>query len=208
MYLIDETYFIREYSIPNITEAQTEAYNDLELFVDDYARQLLRNLLGDVLFTELDTYIIDGVFVESGTPQKWINLVKGCEYNDKVWLGILQENGLFKKSIITPFVYSHWLLSKVSEMTGIGDVKLQGQNVNQVNPTQRIISTWNEFVEQYQGSCNNYPKVYFKGFTQVIDWLDNINDNNVSLTQFVSENSTDYPDAKLKMYDFKNQLGV
>lgn len=71
-------------------------------------------------------------------------------------------------------------------MTGLGDTKGNPKGSSLVNPTQRFVNVWNEFVERYQG-CSN-PKV--------------------SLLQFVSDNSTDYTSENKKLFELKNQLGL
>ena len=92
MYIIDETYFNRELSIPNVNEAQSEVFDTVNPLVDEYARQLLRDALGIELFNVLDSYVIDGVFDETSAPQYIIDLVNGKEYvKDDItykWIGL------------------------------------------------------------------------------------------------------------------------
>ena len=62
----------------------------------------------------------------------------------------------------------------------------------------------------YQTGCNNYnPTVFYKEGVKVIDWIgNNTNDDYVSLIKFLSDNDQDYPEASLKLYKTKNQLGL
>ena len=52
MYIIDESYFKRELSIPNINETLSDAKDNLQGFIDDKVRLLLQNSLGYQLFKE------------------------------------------------------------------------------------------------------------------------------------------------------------
>lgn len=212
MYIIDETYFVRELHIPNVNEAQSESFDVLESFVDEYARQLLRDALGIDIFNELDSYVIDGVFDGTGAPQYIIDLVDGKEYTkDNIiykWNGLISTQGVFKKSLLANFVYSKWFENSFTTTSGVGEVTLNAQNANLVNPTQRIVTYWNRFVDMYQGCINAYPTVYFKGSTQVIDWLGNTNNTEVSLIQYLNDNETDFPNATKKLYKYQNQLGI
>lgn len=215
MYLIDATYFTREFNIPNINNAQSDTATDIESFGDEKPRLFMQNVLGYNLFTDFDTYVISGVFDSGiGTPQKWKDLVNGKEYTKDgklvKWQGLLQTIGVFKKSLLTNYTYYEWLISRLSTVSGIGEIQLQGQNSASVNSTQRLVTVWNEFVQMYQGSYYNSGRadVYFKGFVQVVDWLGGQNQDEISLIQFLIDNQTDYPDANLMRYEVKNQLGL
>lgn len=212
MYIIDETYFTRELSIPNVNEVQTEAYDTLNYFVDEYVRQLLRDALGIESFNELDNYVIDGAFDSTGAPQYIIDLVEGKEYDKSgvtyKWSGLINTQGVFKKSLLANYVYYQWLLNSFTAQSGVGEVTLNPQNANLVNPTQRLVSTWNKFLEMYQNQCLKYPQVYYKGYTQVIDWLGLSTNTEVSLIQYLQDNKTDFPKATLRVYEYQNQLGI
>jgi hypothetical protein len=212
MYIIDETYFTRELSIPNVNEVQTEAYDTLNYFVDEYVRQLLRDALGIESFNELDTYVIDGAFDSTSAPQYIIDLVEGKEYEKSgityKWSGLINTQGVFKKSLLANYVYYNWLLNSFTTQSGVGEVTLNPQNANLVNPTQRLVSAWNKFLEMYQNQCLKYPHVYYKGYTQVIDWLGFSTNTEVSLIQYLQDNKTDFPNATLRVYEYQNQLGI
>lgn len=212
-YLIDETYFQRELFVPNADDQDRSVYKDLQSFIDDKARLCLKEALGYTLFKDFDSYVTNGN-LGSGAPQKWLDLVNGVEYtvnNDTYrWDGLLIEEGAFKRSVLAYYVYYHWLEYSQSTMSGVGEVVLNAKNAINVNSTQRMTSTWNDFVELYQGKkCKyNYSEYYHNGI-KVIDWLSNdTNDYYVSLVKFLSDNDTDYPDASLKLYNTINQLGL
>lgn len=212
MYIIDATYFNRDKNIPNINEVQTEAYDIVNSFCDELGRQLLRDALGNDLFNDFDTYVVAGVFDNSSAPQKWIDFVEGKEYivNDvsHKWSGLISTQGVFKKSLITDYVYAKWLEFNFTTQSGVGEVTLNPQNANIVNPTQNIVRCWNNFLEMYQGNTLAYPSIYYNGGSKVVDWYGGTRSTNVSLLSFLQDNETDYPNADLRVYEFKNQLGV
>ena len=61
MYIVDKTYFIKKLSIPNTEEHNSEQAIQLETSIDLYARQFLQVTLGNVLFSDLDSNVTDGV---------------------------------------------------------------------------------------------------------------------------------------------------
>ena len=212
MYIIDQTYFTRDLSIPNINEMQTEAFDNLNSFVDEYVRQLLRDALGIQIFNELDSYVIGGVFDGTGAPQYIIDLVNGKEYVNSgttyKWSGLISTQGVFKKSLLANYIYYKWLQSNFSTQSGVGEVTINPQNANLVNPTQKLVSVWNTFLLMYQNMNTCYPSVYYKGHTQVIDWLGINANTEVSLIQYLNDNDTDFSTATLRVYEYQNQLGI
>lgn len=224
MYIIDDTYFKSlNREIPNLDEADSRAFAELERIIDEKCRLLLLDFLSVEQFQEFDSYLVDGLFPENAqpdpmlpnyVPQKWIDLVKGVTYQvndvDLIWSGLIYEKGTYKGSLLADYVYSFWLEGMASYMTGVGDAKANPKGATLVNPTQRYVNTWNKFVEQYQGhlcgvSYNNYGWYCF-------DWyhfdLENRIKNEVSLLQFLIDKNEDYPNNNRKVFEVKNQLGL
>ena len=212
MYIINDTDFqAPKREIPNLYEADSKAFAELELLIDEKCRLLLLDFLTVDQFNELDSYLVNDMFPEdtSGIPQKWIDLVNGVEYtkNDVklIWNGLRYSKGSYKGSLLADYVYYFWLETQASYMTGVGDAKGQPKGAILVNPTQRLVSTWNDFIKQYQGvnefwyTNNNcfkyYPVCYRKNYE-------------VSLIQFLSDNEEDYPNDNRKYFEVKNQLGL
>lgn len=212
-YIIDETYFQREYYVPNVDELNSDANKELMNYIDEKSRLLIRDAIGYANFKELDANITNGN-LDSDAPQKWLDLVNGVEYTvgDKTyyWKGLKYKDGAFRSSLLTPFVFYYWLFFNQSTMSGVGEVIVMAKNAVHINSSQRIITVWNEFVNQYQGNCNSrQPKHYLHRGVPVIDWIGEDNNNDyVSLVQFISDKSEDYPNAPLKRYKIKNQLGL
>ena len=212
MYIIDQTYFIKELNIPNLNEMDSDVLTDLNIDIDKYVRQLLRDALGAELFKDLDSNITDGVLNVDATD-KWKNLVNGVEYvKDEVtytWKGLTYTEGAFKGSLLAKFVYFYWLRDSVSLLTGTGEKNITAEGAISVNASQKLISVWNSFIEEYQFvDFDCYPSVYYKNNVPVIDYLGASVNGYVSLLTFLTDNETDYPNAPLKVYETMNQLGL
>lgn len=211
MYLIDGSYFIREYNVPNTTELQGNSSNNLEQYIDERCRLLLQKALGSELFANLDDNIESGVLDEDA-PQKWKDLVNGTTYTkdgkDYTWKGLLQLDGTFKSSLLTPYVYYYWLKGNISSVLGVGEVVTNGKNATNVNSTQRLVEAWNDFLIQYQGNFSIKSNVYIHNSVIIYDYYQNGNSKYVNMLQFLKDNETDYPDATKEMFEFKNQLGL
>lgn len=201
MYIIDDTYFIKELYVPNLNEMDSDTLTTLETAVDRYVRQFLRDALGNVLFTELDSHITDGV-LDAGAPQKWLDLVNGVDG----WKGLAFTEGTYKGSILAKYVYYHWLKDAVSNMTGTGEKVITATDALAVNSTQRLTNVWNDFVEDNQGIFVLNRWTYGYDHFYLNEYY--CHDTNYSLIRFLNDKSEDYPDANKKVYEIKNQLGL
>lgn len=178
MYIINETYFqAPKREIPNLDEADSKSFVELERLIDEYCRLFMYCFLTPEEITDFDSYLVNGIFPTdtSGIPQKWIDLVNGKDS----WVGLIQEKGTSNNSLLADFVYSKWLETQASYMNGLGDSKGNPKGSSLVNPTQRIVNVWNEFVEKYD-----------------------------SLLKFISENPEDYTSESLQLFELRNQLGL
>lgn len=218
MYIINDTYFqAPKREIPNLDEADSRAFAELELLIDEKCRLLLLDFLTVDQAQELDSYLVDGLFPEEAqpdpllpdyVPQKWIDLVNGVEYtkNDVtlLWNGLIYSKGTYKGSLLADYVYYYWLETQASYMTGVGDAKGQPKGAILVNPTQRLVSTWNDFAKQYQGKPANY-----RSDRHIFGYFCEYSENReVSLIQFLQDNNEDYPSSNPSLFVFKNQLGL
>jgi len=209
MYLIDKTYFLKSISVPNTEEPTSDASTELDMSIDRYARQFLQMSLGNVLFADLDSYIIDGE-LDALAPQKWLDLVDGVSYTkdgvDYVWQGLKYDLGLYKVSILAYYTYVNHYQNTVNST--LGQVGIDPKNGMIVNPTEHLVSVWNEFVEMYQGAnCSNSVTSYHNGvlFTDYYQFKEN---GYVSYLQFLEDNKDVYEGFKANVINFKNSLGI
>ena len=194
MYIIDDTYFqAPKREIANLNEADSRSFVELEQLIDEKCRLLLLSFLTVEQFTELDGFLTDGLFPEEteDIPQKWIDLVNGKTYEKDgislIWNGLIYSKGTAKNSLLADYIYYHWLIDQASYMTGTGDSKANPKGAKSVNPTQRIVRVWNDFVGQYQYTC------FFR---------------EVSLLKFLSDNDEIYPNENRELFTVQNQFGL
>jgi hypothetical protein len=200
MYIINDSYFQpNSRAIPNLDEADSKTFANLELLIDENCRLLLLMFLTKAEITELETYLVAGIFPTdtTGIPQKWIDLVNGKGN----WKGLVYSLGTAKQSLLADYVYYFFLVDEVSYMAGVGDVKAFPKGATGVNPTQRIVRVWNEFVREYQGA-NDY---FYHSYTTVFDFNDQF--ENDSLLKFIYDNPI-YLNRNPKIFEFQNQIGI
>lgn len=203
MYIIDETYFqAPKREIANLNEADSRSFVELEQLIDEKVRLFLLNFLTFDEFTAFNSYLVDGIFPinTTGIPQKWIDLVNGKGN----WKGLIYTKGTYKGSILADYVYYYWLVQNVSYMTGTGDTKANPKGASSVNPTQRIVGVWNDFVNQYQGDILDRFSRYLSEYS----YVNNSISNEVYLMQFLTDNNDIYPNENRCCFNFQNQLGL
>jgi len=211
MYIIGKEYFIRNLHVPNTEEPTSDASIDLEMSIDRYCRQYMQMTLGNVLFPDFDSYVTDGE-LEITAPQKWLNLVNGCYYTkdgvDYVWQGLKYELGLYKVSLLANYTYVNHYQNTTNSI--LGQIAIEPKNGVVVNPTDHLLSVWNEFVEMYQGNSKHYvnSKNNRIDFDCVVYECKENQSGYVSYLQFLQDNKEDYPDFKAGIINFKNSLGI
>ena len=188
MYLIDSTYFIQDCFIPNLNEIDSDNLLELNQKIARDVPKLLVQLLGIGLFTELNSFILNGVLIPTA-PQKWKDLVYGVSYDSKKWNGLLISLAGYKESILAKYVYYNFLNENVVEHTGVGLKVVSAQNAKDINPTQQIVKAYNAFVLDYSGSNTCYDNY------------------EVSLIAFLRDKEIDFPNTRLVFHGFKNSLG-
>jgi hypothetical protein len=209
MFIIDNTYFTKSLSVPNTEEPTSDASIDLETSIDRYVAQFLKLTLGNVLYTDLKTYIIDGE-LDILAPQKWLNLVDGCNYtlDGKVytWQGLKYTDGLYKVSLLANFVYVNHYQSTINSQ--LGQIIIDAKNGTNADYTTHLVTIWNDFVEMYQGLSCNEPQQYYKNGMLFTDYYHNRESGYVSYLQFLLDNNTNYPDVPAGSLEFKNSFGL
>lgn len=212
MYIIDETYFTKELVIPNQSAIDVGGSTaPFSTWIDQQSRLFLQSVLGNVLFTDFDANVTDGV-LDVGAPQKWIDLVDGKTYTENgvsyTWKGLKFEEGAFKGSIIAYFVYCKWLEYQLSRQSGIGEVRGSAANSASVGTTHRYVTTWNTFVDMYQGTHDTDMTITVYRGVPFLDYYGDREDGYVSLVQFLLDNEEDYPKPAVRRYNYLNTFGV
>ena len=225
MYIINDTYFNSpKREVANLNEPDSKSFAELESLIDEKCRLLLLDFLTIEQVQDLETYLVNGLLPENAqstnpldpgyVPAMWIELIKGVNYevNDVglKWNGLAYSLGTYKGSLLADYVYSFWLESQVSYITGVGDAKGNPKGANLVNPTQRYVNTWNDFVKAYQGRYCEYVSIYpyWQGSYYGLFPYNYRQGQEVSLIQFLIDKSEIYPNDNRKFFEIKNQLGL
>lgn len=149
MSLIDETYFIGELSIPNVSNVAIA--ERLQFFIDKYEKQFLQELFGYELWKLLDIQITQEEENSPATPlPRLSDLINGVEYTDnggrlRMWDGLISSG---PKSPIANFVYWQWIKDQATQTTGLGEAATQAQNAVLVSPAVKMVSAWNDMSKQ------------------------------------------------------------
>jgi len=209
MFIIDNTYFTKSLSVPNTEEPTSDSAIELETSIDRYVPQFLKLTLRNVLYTDLKANTTNGVLNPSA-PQKWKNLVDGCDYTldgkTYTWQGLKYEEGLFKISLLANFVYVNHYQSTINSQ--LGQIIIEPKNGVNSDYTTHLVSVWNDFVEMYQGGTCNEPQQYYRNGVLFTDYFGNRESGYVSYLQFLLDNTTDYPDVPAGSLEFKNSFGL
>lgn len=126
--LIDYTFFITSIFIAQ--KSQLEVRENIEMYIKQEEPLFLRKLLGK----ELANDFMQGIS-EPIPLQKWVDLKN-----------ILVDQNL-KKSPIANYVYCSILTDEVTQNTGIGVVKTEGENSVKASPVKKIVDAWNNMVK-------------------------------------------------------------
>lgn len=211
MYIIDESYFIKELRIPNTNEIDvSDSADPFITWIDKEARQCLQLALGYKLFKELDDNITDGV-LDTDAPQKWLNLVNGKDYTkdskEYNWKGLKFIEGTFKGSLLAYYVYCKWLEFQLSYMSGMGETRGEAVNSMVANSTHRYVALWNTFVEMYQSKSTQTATITLRNGIPFYDYFGELG-SYVSLIEFLDHHEEDYPNADKREFKFLNTFGI
>lgn len=214
MYIIDDTYFQGEISIPNVEEADSRSSTELERLIDEKCRLFLHSVLGSDLYSELDALLFDGILPTTPVG-KWTKLIYGDSYEldgtTVKWDGICVELGSSKSSLLADYVYTFFLNESNTFLSGVGEMKSNASGTVMVNSTQRYVTVWNRFLSKYQSDlCGNLFdfRNYFLDYQFYYPRYERPINKSVSLVQYLTDNSEDFPNLSFPYFEVKNQLGL
>lgn len=184
MYLIDKSYFIGKYEISNLNESHSGSSELVSQMIDIEVREFMKLLLGLELFTEFDSFMVDGVLLPSA-PQKWLDLVNGIEYDNKKWNGLIYVIGSYPKSLLTNYIWAKHYLEQ-NRIDGNGNFNvIASKNAVNGNAANQYFRIWNEFVLMVAD-------------TTASDF--------VTLNQFLVDKKDDYPTSNYVIVQFQNRF--
>jgi len=207
--IIDKTYFQKanELNIPlgadtlvaNPAIATPNNSDALTLLCARVEKSILLNALGLTTYNELQLALAD---IDNPLYASYKLLVKGDEYNNKVWAGLDNDYSLIAYSIFEQFI------TETNEsLTGVGTVQGNPEKATLKSPKYKIANANANFLKQYQGGYLFKPII--EG--NFIDWYGCNEGINVSLYQYLIDKETDFHNvdmAKFMIYESKNSFGI
>ena len=209
MYLIDKTYFRNKLQINGLYDGNNGIETKLDDYISIYVIDFLQKLLG-VDFEDLKANITDGV-LDTGAPQKWLDLINGKTYTKDgktyIWKGLLYQNGSVKLSILANVVYCS-LMHDLA--TGNGQISVDVKSSRMLVPRKNYIEVWNEIANQFNQSIASQPKISFIGGVRFTDYYGGLSDNGYrTLTDFLIDFEEDYPNMNLCLgYEIINSFDL
>ena len=199
--IIDASYFLsKDVFIPNAIPQPSIGSNtpsNYDLLIDEISereKEALISFLGFDQYKELSEQfeeLMPNVYTFKRTAlQKWIDLVDGKDN----WKGLRYRLGLKKVSLISHYVYFHYLAQDFSSYTTTGIVISDSANSVMQTPNQKQCKAWNKFVSMANGinrnnsvNCSTFQNWNGQGIQ--FGQRDN---NELSLYDFMSSNPNDY----------------
>ena len=209
MYLIDKTYFRNKLQISGLYDGNNGIETKLDDYISIYVIDFLQKLLG-VDFEDLKANITDGV-LDTGAPQKWLDLINGKTYTKDgktyIWKGLLYQNGSVKLSILANVVYCNLIHDLV---TGNGQISVDVKSSRMLVPRKNYVEVWNEIANQFNQSVDLQPKISFINGVRFTDYYGGLSDNGYrTLSDFLIDFEDDYPNVNICLgYEIINSFDL
>ena len=209
MYLIDKTYFRNKLQVSGLYDGNNGLEKKLDDYISIYVIDFLQKLLG-VDFEDLKANITDGV-LDTGAPQKWLDLINGKTYTKDgktyIWKGLLYQNGSVKLSILANVVYCNLIHDLV---TGNGQISVDVKSSRMLLPRKNYIEVWNEIANQFNQSVDLQPKISFINGVRFTDYYGGLSDNGYrTLSDFLIDFEEDYQNVNLCLgYEIINSFDL
>lgn len=208
--IIDKTYFQKanELNIPlgvenivaNTTLQTPNNVGALTLLCEKVEKSILLNALGLETYNTLQLALADDF--TNPLYASYEKLVKGDEYDGKLWAGLDNDYSLIAYNIFEVFI------TETNErLSGVGNTQGTPEKANLISPKYKIASANQKFINQYQGGFLNEPII-----TGIfIDWFGNQESIYVSLYQYLTDKKADFENLNLetfRTYETKNSFGI
>lgn len=125
-------------------------------FVDKYEEELLRKILGHVLYEEFVSAYSEAYpdYLDQ-LEDKWDRILNGSSYV----ISDVSYKGVGIKEILKPYVYSLWNRLTSLSRAGSGLVESNNENSTRVSPTVDVVTSYNRAVNAiggYYNVCNTF----------------------------------------------------
>lgn len=158
-------------------------------------KTILVNALGLVTYNELQLAITDN-FVNP-IYAKYEKLVKGDEYDGKIWIGLDHD-----LSLIAQAVWIEYVTEKTTTLSAVGNAQVNVEKGTLVTPIYKIANASSSFIKQYQGEVLEQPIV----MGNFVDWLGCDSSVEVSLYRYLIDKKEDFTDVDINKFRFYEQL--
>ena len=166
-------------------------------------KNILLNALGLATYNTLQLAISDDF--TNPIYASYEKLVKGDEYDGKIWVGLEYDY-----SLIAYKVFEEFTTQTASRLSAIGATTVNPQGAQLVSPKYIIANANAKFIKQYQNGYLNEPIISDDGV--FIDWFGTQDDLNVSMYRYLVDKKADFVDWSEEKFrpseDFKNSFGI
>lgn len=193
-------------TLPNPTPT---AVSQLQQYIDDKEYELLLAFLGHEQLTELLSQFTEAGEWITEPMQKWVDLVDGKDE----WRGLRYTYGTNKVSLIAYYVFFYYLSEDFKIYNTTGLQVPQSENAINSTPNDKTSKAWNTFVRMYNGvNLSRYgvpqPTFFTNWNGTGMMWGNSINQNEITLYEFMSKNSNVYDTGKFTFYPVINSFGL
>lgn len=219
MKLTPRSCFKGSISIPNVTNPNPNSNNSgngqkLDIYVEEYERDVLTKCLGYSLYAEFLRQFDEDGKLKDGVNSKWKDLLEGKEYEvhglTVKWDGLFYKLGNTDYGLTAYYIYYYFMLDDVAKYTTTGIQVEKTKNAVKVSPTPKAVNAWRKFYELTVGS-HNQPRVIYNGSTYGIDYF-GIQNSKRSLYQFIQDSNNlapeTYPNWQPYHFENKNSFGI
>ena len=201
----NELYIPLSVAVPTSNSSNATPNNNayLTALIEKDEKEVLINALGLATYNTLQLAISDD-FVNP-IYASYEKLVKGDEYDGKIWNGLEYDYSLLAFKVFEDFVTETNI-----RLSAVGTVEVNPQGANLATPAYKIANANANFIKQYQQGYLNAPIVYNDG--EFTDWYGQNNGVFVSMYQYLIDKKADFVDWSEEKFrptcDTKNSFGI
>lgn len=188
--------------VSNASEASTDNVGYLTNLIGVVEKNILLNALGLATYNTLQLALAD---IDNPLYASYKKLVKGDEYDGKIWVGLEYDY-----SLIAYKVFEEFTTQTASRLSAIGATTVNPQGAQLVSPKYIIANANAKFIKQYQDGYLNEPIISDDGL--FIDWFGTQDDLNVSMYRYLVDKKAGFADWSEENFrpsqDFKNSFGI
>lgn len=180
-----------------LPSAVTSTPNDgtyIDALCVDIEKTILVNALGLTTYNELQLALAD---IYNPLNASYDKLVKGDEYDGKIWVGLKYD-----LSLIANAVWIEYVMQKNTNLSAVGNSQVNLEKGTLVTPMYKIANASASFIKQYQGEYLDKPIVS----GNFIDWQGCDDSVEVSLYRYLSDKKADFPNVDLNKFKFYEQI--